>query len=73
MSSHYGASHYASSHYESSHYGRALVAVITPGGGLDEDTLWRIRRLTKRGQRNLHNLIALLTILVSVIEEDRDP
>ena len=36
MSSHYGASHYASSHYESSHYGRALVAVITPGGGLDE-------------------------------------
>ena len=71
MSAHFDSSHYASAHFESSHYNRGLVAVITPGGGLDEDTLWRIRRLKKR-QRNVHNAVALLTMLVSVIEEERD-
>jgi Na+/alanine symporter len=71
MSAHFDSSHYASTHYESSHYNRGLVAVITPGGGLDEDTLWRIRRLKKR-QRNVANAVALLTMLVSVIEEERD-
>ena len=72
MSAHFDSSHYASSQFESSHFGRSLIAVITPGGGLDEDTLWRIRRLKKRGQRNLHNAIALLTMLVSVIDEETD-
>jgi Na+/alanine symporter len=71
MSAHFDSSHYASTHYESSHYNRGLVAVITPGGGLDEDTLWRIRRLKKR-QRNVANAVALLTMLVSVIDEETD-
>jgi hypothetical protein len=71
MSAHFDSSHYASSQFESSHFGRSLIAVITPGGGLDEDTLWRIRRLKKR-QRNVANAVALLTMLVSVIDEETD-
>jgi hypothetical protein len=69
VSAHFDSSHYASSHYESSHYSRGLVAVITPGGGLDDDLIPRRNR--RKAIREAEELQLLMFIVAVIDQEDQ--